>query len=393
MAGSLDRRSLITGDVHAGHMRVAIVAESFLPRVNGVTNSVCRVVEQLARRGHQTLVVAPGPAPVTYRDQPVASVPSVGLPGRADFSVGLATRPRLVSVLQDFDPDVVHLASPTVLGAAGLASAARLALPTVAVFQTDLAAFAQRYRVWRALGDDVIWSWLRRIHDRADRNLAPSTTTMAQLRRRGFPRLARWGRGVDLDLFNPGRRSDELRAVLAPHGEVLVGYVGRLAPEKQVRRLAALHGMPGVRLVIVGNGPDEPVLRRLLPEAAFLGFRTGPDLAEAFASLDVFVHTGSSETFCQAVQEALASGVPVVAPASGGPVDLVDPGRTGYLIGPSDDQLRRAVRMLADDPEARALMGLAARDSVRSRSWSALTDELIGHYVDVRDSSAATLSR
>lgn len=306
-------------------------------------------------------------------------MPSVGLPGQVDFSVGLATRPRLVSILRDFAQDVVHLASPTVLGAAGMAAATKLALPTVAVFQTDLAVFAQRYRMWRSLGDDVIWGWLRRIHERADRTLAPSMATLADLRRRGFPRLARWGRGVDLDLFNPARRNDELRAAFARPGQALVGYVGRLAPEKQVRRLAALTELPGMRLVIVGAGPDEAVLRRLLPDAAFLGFRTGIDLAEVFASLDVFVHTGVSETFCQSVQEALASDVPVVAPAAGGPVDLVRPGCTGYLVGPSDEQLRRAVSMLVDDPSTRALMGMAARDSVRRRSWSSVTDELVGH--------------
>jgi len=166
-----------------------------------------------------------------------------------------------------------------------------------------------------------------------------------------------WGRGVDTRRFTPSKRDAELRARLAPRGELLVGYVGRLAPEKQLERLAALAGLPGTRLVVVGSGPAEKGLRTLLPGAAFLGFRDGDDLARTYASLDVFVHTGPSETFCQAVQEALASGLPVVAPDAGGPRDLVLPGRTGFLVPPrpvdgdgaaADAGLVAAVRALAD---------------------------------------------
>ena len=120
----------------------------------------------------------------------------------------------------------------------------------------------------------------------------------------------------------PGARSD---------GELLVGYVGRLAAEKELELLTHLHDLPGTRLVLVGGGPEEQRLRTLLPEAALLGVRHGEDLASIVASLDVFVHTGRTETFCQSAQEALASGVPVVAPRAGGPVDLVGHGENGYL--------------------------------------------------------------
>jgi phosphatidylinositol alpha 1,6-mannosyltransferase len=197
----------------------------------------------------------------------------------------------------------------------------------------------------------------------------------------------RWARGVDTNLFRPSRRDDRLRAELAPNGELLVGYVGRLAPEKQVTRLAALADAPGVRVVVVGDGPDRDELRERLPGAAFLGFRTGEPLATAYASLDVFVHPGPHETFCQAVQEALASGVPVIAPDAGGPRDLIRPGRTGYLLPPQNADafgagLRDAVTALRD-ADLRAAFGAAARRSVLGRSWPALCDELLGHYTDV----------
>ncbi|MEU4739426.1 glycosyltransferase family 1 protein [Actinosynnema sp. NPDC023658] len=360
-------------------MRVAIVTESFLPQVNGVTNSVLRVLEHLRAHGHRALVVAPGAGADHHLGTPVVRVPSVDLPRFSSLPVGVPTR-RVLTALADFRPDVVHLASPFVIGARGLSAARRLGVPTVAVYQTDVAGFAGHFGL--GLTARAAWRWTRRLHVQADRTLAPSTWAVEALRAHGVPRVHRWGRGVDVELFHPGRRDDALRASLAPGGELLVGYVGRLSPEKRVDRLAALADLPGVRLVVVGGGPEEARLRRDLPGAAFLGFRSGTDLAAAYASLDVFVHTGPHETFCQAVQEAMASGVPVVAPDAGGPRDLVQPG-TGYLFS-DDAQLRRAVVGLGD-PQRRRRFGRAARRWVGGRTWSVVCDELLGHYEAVLD--------
>ncbi len=134
----------------------------------------------------------------------------------------------------------------------------------------------------------------------------------------------------------------------------------------------------------MGAGPAEAMLRQQLPGAAFLGVRRGEELAEIYASLDVFVHSGPYETFGQTLQEAAASGLPVVAPAAGGPLDLVADGVTGYLVPPSDpDAFTAAVARLAADPAARAAFGAAGRRTVLGRSWPALTEELIGHYSQV----------
>jgi phosphatidylinositol alpha 1,6-mannosyltransferase len=372
-------------------VRVAIVSECFLPTVNGVTNSVLRVIEHLRRDGHQVLVVAPGPAkddPDEYLGVPVVRVAALDLPVVNSMPVGLPTR-RVLTALRKFAPDVVHLASPFVVGARGLAAARRLGIPTVAVYQTDVAGFATSYGL--GLTARAAWRWTCRLHSLADRTLAPSSWAADALSSRGVPRVHRWARGVDIARFRPSRRSAQWRARLAPKGELLVGYVGRLAPEKQVERLSALVGLPGIRLVIVGDGPSEAKLRELLPGAAFLGFRGGDELAEIYASLDVFVHTGPSETFCQAVQEALASGVPVVAPDAGGPRDLVAHGKTGYLVPPGHDPsdpesaaaLRAAVLRLWDD-EFRARCGLAARRSVLRRDWATVCDELLVHYTQVQ---------
>lgn len=262
-----------------------------------------------------------------------------------------------------------------------MAAAARLGLPAVAVYQTDLAGYARTYM---GAGEAAAWRRIRSVHTAADLTLAPSGAALRDLEAHGVPRVRLWPRGVDTERFRPGLRDETLRRGLAPNGELVVGYVGRLAPEKQVELLAEAGALPGVRLVVVGDGPSRPGLEQALPGAAFLGRRTGDDLARIFASLDVFVHTGPFETFCQTVQEAMASGVPVVAPAVGGPLDLVAHGRTGLLVPPRDAAaVRDAVWSLAADPGLRAAYGSAGRAMVEGRTWAAVGDQLIGYYADV----------
>ncbi|MGZ4442842.1 MAG: glycosyltransferase family 4 protein [Nocardioidaceae bacterium] len=369
-------------------MRVAIVTESFLPQVNGVTNTVRHTVDRLVETGHQPLVVAPGPGPADYRGVPVRRVRSTRLPGYRSFRVGLPD-PGLEREIAGFDPDLVHLASPILLGAAAARAARRLGLPTVAVYQTDVAGFARQYRIPAGA---LVGQWVRRVHRDASRTLVPSQASYAQLDALGVDNLHLWRRGVSLDLFGPEHRSDALRArwtgAAAGTSPLVVGYVGRLAREKQVRRLVGLGRQPGVRLVVVGDGPERAWLQRRLPDAVFTGMLRGPDLARAFASLDVFVHTGEAETFCQTIQEAQASGAAVVAPAAGGPLDLVQPGRTGLLYDPRDpESLHACVATLAADPALTATQVRRGLDEVAGRTWSAVVDELVDrHYAAVLDS-------
>lgn len=368
-------------------MRVAIVTESFPPDVNGVANSVVRVADHLRARGHEPLVVAPAPSAgcrdVTGRlPYPVVRVPSVPMPGYPNFRLGLPSR-RIAAAIQEHRTDVVHLASPFFLGGTGARVTARLGLPSVAVYQTDVAAYARLYRYF-GWGESTAWRWLRQIHNGAGRTLAPSTAAATALLSHGIRRVWLWRRGVDAVRFDPSHRSATLRKALAPNGEVIVGYVGRLAAEKRIDLLAPVARQRGVRLVVVGSGPAEEPLRRALPDAVFLGARRGGQLARLYASFDVFAHAGPFETFGQTIQEAMASGLPVVAPAAGGPLDLVTHDRTGFLVPPFDAAaLGTAVAKLVEDPELRREFGAAARAEVESRTWAAVGDELIGHYIGV----------
>jgi phosphatidylinositol alpha 1,6-mannosyltransferase len=215
----------------------------------------------------------------------------------------------------------------------------------------------------------------------------PSRASWDQLSALGVGDLHLWRRGVALDVFGPQHRVPDLNArwTRRAPGSIAVGYVGRLAPEKQVRRLAEVATVPGTRLVVVGDGPSRASLRKQLPGAVFTGMLRGGDLAHVFASLDVFVHPGESETYCQTVQEAQASGVPVVAPAAGGPLDLVHHGRAGLLYDPSDpSSLRDTVARLVGDVELRRSLATAGLATVGERTWERVVDELIDvHYAAV----------
>lgn len=365
-------------------MRVAVVTESFLPTVNGVTNSVCKVLDHLERRGHEAMVIAPAAgSPKRYRDFAVHEVPALAY---RQFPVGLPNL-QVQRVLDDFAPDVLHAASPFLLGGQALLAARRRHVPSVAVFQTDVAGYAKRNNL--AAMEDFAWWIIRHIHNTADLTLAPSTVSIADLQDAGVAPVRLWGRGVDLERYHPRNRltgtAQRLRKRLRAEQNVIVGYVGRIAPEKQVERLAALRGIPGIQLVIVGDGPALPQVKRALRgmPVYFAGRLSGADLAYAYASFDLFVHTGVEETFGQTVQEAHASGLPVVAPYAGGPIDLIEHGVDGYLFdprSPDDTDLRQWVTRLVDSPELRVRMGEAGRRRVRGRSWEAICDELLDHY-------------
>jgi phosphatidylinositol alpha 1,6-mannosyltransferase len=371
-------------------VRVAIVAESFLPNVNGVSNSVLRVLEHLRRTGHEALVIAPDtprgeqPADRVHDGIRVHRVPSRMFPKVTSLPLGVP-RPRMLRVLRGFDPHVVHLASPALLGYGGLHAARHLGVPTVAVFQTDVAGFAESYGV--GVASRAAWAWTRHLHSRADRTLAPSTSAMENLAQHGIPRVHHWARGVDITGFVPSARNEALRRQWSPDGRPIVGFVGRLAPEKHVERLAVLGRRDDLQLVIVGDGIDRAKLQNRIPTAVFTGALYGEQLSAAYASMDLFVHPGEHETFCQAVQEAMASGLPVIAPNAGGPRDLVVPWRTGLLLDVDEFEARlpEAVAHLIDE---RPRYSVAARRSVLGRTWPAICDELLGHYEAVLSPSA-----
>ena len=361
-------------------MRIAIVTEAFLPQVNGVTNSVLRLLEFCKSAGHEVLIIAPESegAPSDYLGYKIKHVPSISM--KKLIPVGVPTR-MLEPLLEGFDPDVIHLASPIFLGHYVTKIAKRMGIPTVSVYQTDIAGFARHYGL--TIAHSSLWRWVSRIHQNSDMTLAPSKWSCRELEANGVGNVRLWKRGVNLENFQPSRRDESLRSELSENGrKTIVGYVGRLANEKRIDDLAILDAQPDVQIVIVGIGPAEAKLKRVLPNAIFVGYQSGLDLARYVASFDLFVHTGKHETFCQSIQEALASGVPVIGPNSGGPVDLINHGKTGLLIDTARPiELLAAVNVLRNSSKYQE-MRFAARKAVRHRTWNYINSQLMKHYQD-----------
>jgi phosphatidylinositol alpha 1,6-mannosyltransferase len=367
-------------------MRVAIVTESFLPHVNGVTNSVLRILEYLQSAKHQALVIAPSAEdmPSSYAGHPVRSTTALALQNilPVGMPMGLPQK-RLEHLIDGFAPDVIHLASPFALGNYAAKIGKKLGTPTLSVYQTDLGGFAKQYGFGGA--EKSLQKILYRIHAQTDRTLAPSTSACLDLHLADVPNVYLWRRGVNGELFNPSKRNRQLRDQwrAQDQNKLIVGFVGRLAQEKRVSDLSAIASDPNLQLVIVGEGPHRKKLEQQLPNAIFLGFKSGEELAEIYASFDLFIHPGPRETFCQAVQEALASGVPCVVPTTGGPADLVTNGRTGYVVNTSDENELRNIIQLHHARLDRKQMRIAARDSVSSRTWNSINKELINHYQEL----------
>jgi phosphatidylinositol alpha 1,6-mannosyltransferase len=367
-------------------MRIAVVTESFLPHVNGVTNSVLRILEHFAKNGHQALVIAPEAegTPSEFMQHQVRT--TTALPLQNFLPVGMPMglpQKRLEYLIDGFAPDVIHLASPFALGYYASKIAKRQQIPTLSVYQTDLGGFAKQYGFGGA--ERSLQKMLYRIHSQTDRTLAPSTSACLDLHLANVPEVYLWRRGVNGKLFNPSKKNQQLRESWrnGDKDKLIVGFVGRLAQEKRVSDLQAIADNPNLQLVIVGDGPHRKKLEKQLPAALFLGFKSGEELAEIYASLDLFIHPGPRETFCQAVQEALASGTPCVVPKTGGPADLISHGRTGYVIDTSNSIELNDVISKHLGREDRKQMRIAARDSVANRTWDVINDELINHYEEL----------
>lgn len=374
-------------------MRVAIVTESFPPVFNGVANSVVRVLETLKAEGHEAIVIAPTTPGKYFNGFRTHRVPSLAF---FQFQLGLPN-PLVSKILDEFKPDLVHAASPVLLGAQAVAWADRNQVPAVAIFQTDVAAYAERYgfKLLRPMVDRMMANF----HAGATINLAPTAEVRDYLVRLGLSNVEVWGRGVDLELFHPDRKSTEvvaqLRMQFAPSGKRIVGFVGRLAPEKQVDRFSELFSVPDTTFVIVGDGPERVSLEQKFRRADvhFVGKQSGADLANHYASFDAFVHFGAEETFGQTIQEAQAAGVPVIAPFAGGPKFLIEDGVSGYLV---DHRLVNCfspvLNTLLADKELMARIGEGGRRRVLNNSWAANNIRLLEFYASAMEMTKQSIT-
>jgi len=367
-------------------LHIAIVTETFPPEVNGVAMTLGRMVQGLVARGHRVSLTRPRqstgdipPAPALFATTLVRGLP---IPGYAGLKFGLPA-PRLLRHQWRADrPDVVQVVTEGPLGASAIAAARDLGIPVVSEFHTNFHAYSRHYGF--AWLENLVAVHLRRLHNRSGMTLVPSHQLGVDLMRRGYQNIRVVARGVDTALFNPARRSSELRtAWKVGDGDLVVTHVGRLAPEKNlplvfsafeaIRRYA-----PGARLVLVGDGPSRRRLEQQHPHCIFAGMRHGEDLATHYASADLFLFPSMTETYGNVTLEALASGLPVVAYRLAAAAELIRPGANGMLAEPgASDQFVRVALDLVTRPGVLQRSAEAAPQSVATLDWERIHDRLV----------------
>lgn len=369
---------------------MALLTEAFLPKVDGVTKTSYLTIRYLQESGREVLVFAPDTSIDHVGKSEVVRLPSFPLSLAPETRVAVPNN-TIFDRLADFQPDLIHLASPALMSIYGMIFGREHNIPVVANYQTDLAGYAVHYGA--PLLETPVRHWLRYVHNGCHVSLVPTQKIQQALQGQGFKRLRVWGRGVNGDHFNPLHYRATMRQRLLngrATESLLCVYVGRLANEKQVDLLIEVAQLEGVSLTIIGDGYMRADLETLFDGTGtvFTGYMVGDELSQAFASADVFLFTGGNETFGQVVQEALASGLPAIVTNRGSVGELVQNGETGFIVEHSPQGFAEATRYLRDNPAHRIQMAKNARHFAEKRPWSSLMRQLETHY-----SHAVTLNR
>lgn len=367
---------------------LAIVTETYPPEVNGVAMTVSRLVAGLRDHGHRVRIVrprqhagdcaAPGDGPAGGPGPDDLTLPGMPLPGYAGLRFGLPARRRLRAAWRAARPDAVHVVTEGPLGWSAVAAARELGIPVTSGFHTNFDRYSRHYGVgWL---QPTVAAYLRNFHRRTRATLVPTEALAASLAGEGLDGVRVLGRGVDTVLFDPARRSPELRAAWGiGDDELAVVHVGRLAAEKNIdlalRAFAAIQARhPRARFVLVGDGPLRERLQRRHPEHVFSGQRLGEDLAAHYASGDLFLFPSLTETFGNVTQEAMASGLAVLAFRSAAAAEMIVDGENGRTVPPGNDEafIAAAVQLARED-DIRCRIAARARQSVLERGWDAVS--------------------
>jgi glycosyltransferase involved in cell wall biosynthesis len=370
-------------------MRIALFTETFLPKVDGIVTRLRHTVEQLQKNGDRVLVVCPDGGLKEHQGAKIHGLSAFPLPMYPELKIAVP-RPTIRKALEEFQPDIIHVVNPAVLGLAGIYYAKTLDIPLVASYHTHLPQYLHHYGFGAFEG--FLWELIRAVHNQAQLNLCTSTAMVEELRSHGVEHLDLWQRGVDTEMFQPSLKSAKMRDRLSqghPEDPLLL-YVGRVSPEKEIENIKpVLEAIPNARLAIVGDGPHRKVLQQHFKgtRTHFVGYLQGIELASAFASADAFVFPSRTETLGLVLLEAMAAGCPVVAARSGGIPDIVTDGANGYLFDPKDSQgaIAATQRLLAAQEERETLRSNARIEAERW-GWSAATRQLQAYYQTVLQS-------
>jgi glycosyltransferase involved in cell wall biosynthesis len=363
-------------------MKIVFVTETFLPSTDGIVTRLCTTIDWLLEQGHEVHVIAPDGGVTEYNGIAIDTIPSRTFffyPSKK-FSL---PNVRVKQLLVSYKPDIIHVVNPALLGISGIYYGKQLNIPTIASYHTNLAQYLDYYRM--PLLKPLMWTYLRLLHNRADINLCTSQSVLQELTERKFKNVFIWDREVDLHRFHPNKKSEEMRDRLTDgHPEQpLLLFVGRLAREKQIHELRrVMDELPDVRLAIVGDGPYREELKTLFEgtNTVFTGFLHGEELAQAYASADLFVFPSTTETVGLVLLEAMASGLSVVAAKSGPTLEQVRHGETGLLYEPEQvDTFPQLVKKMMNNT-LRSQMSIKARKHMEKMGWHHAIEKLFRIY-------------
>ncbi|MGH7591121.1 MAG: glycosyltransferase family 4 protein [Gemmatimonadales bacterium] len=366
-------------------MRIALVTDTYLPEVNGVTTVLATMRDGLRRRGHVVQVIAPEYDRPGPDESDVVRRPSIAFPPYPAIRLSRPWGGDVSRALSRSRPEVIHVATEGPIGRLGRRYAVDTAVPLVTSFHTDFPRYAGRYLGHWAV--EPTRNYLRAFHRPALVTQTPSSATRDELLAMGIPQAVVWGHGVDTTLFTPARRSDQRRAELGAAGRMLVLHVGRLSKEKDTatlvesfRRAEAVLG-DAATFCVAGDGPEAAAVRNALPRANHLGFIDRVVLADLYADADLFVFPSPTETCGLVALEAMAAGVPVIGAAAGGIIENVRHGINGLVVAPGNAlEFAGAITALATDPARRGAMSAAARAFAVARDWERELDRLEPMY-------------
>ena len=369
--------------------RVALFSGNYNYVMDGPVRALNTLVAHLEKRGHDVLVFAPTvKKPAFEHAGELVSIPSTALPGsRSEYRLGFGLYGRAKKRLDEFQPNLIHIAAPDLTGFQALKYAERNGITPVASFHTRFDTYPRYYGAkWL---EKHVTNYMRNVYGRCTHVYAPSHSMKEELIADGIGKDVRlWTRGVDDTLFNPSARDmDWRRRNGIEDDDVLVAFVGRVVLEKGIDVFAesilkASADNPKIKALVVGEGPERQRFEKNLPGAVFTGYQQGTDLARAYASADVFFNPSITETFGNVTLEAMACGTPALGASAAGSLSLIIDGETGRLSDPALGAKGYAEKLLelAQSPSSRKAMSAAARERSLDFNWSAVLDDLIDNY-------------